>query len=150
MRKALSYLSHGADDEYVRSDDLSGLDFSLTEMADTLDDLAEDDDVKQIGRRFVASVVDLLDEGGEKDYAVFQQDIGKSPGGGFTLFEIGDFAPDSGTIVEVSDREDNIVFEAEFSDGGKLVATGQVFVEAKYIHSLAVYLRKIAKALTQK
>ena len=146
MRKALSYLCHNPQDEFIRSDDMTGLNFSLSDIADALDELWAEDEVKQVGRRFVASIVDLLDESGEKHYAVFSRDVGESPGGGFCLFGLKDFVPSYGTMMEITDREDNIVLEAEFTEKLRIVVTGKLYAEAAHAKSLAAYLRHVAGA----
>lgn len=147
MRKALCYLIHSQGDEFIRSEDLTGLNFSLIDIADALDDLIQDDKIPQRGRRFVASIVDLLDKECEQYYAVFRHDVGMSPGGGFEMRDMDEFSPGIGSLIDVSDRSDNLAIEAEYLDDGRIVATGDLLVEAKYARSLAVYLRGVEAAL---
>ncbi len=149
MRKALSYLCHNPHDEFIRSDDMTGLNFSLNDIADALDDLWDEDEIPQVGRRFVASIVDLLDESSEKHYAVFPRDIGESPGGGLCLVGLKDFIPTYGTMIEITDREDNIVLEAEFVEGKRFVVTGKLYLEAAHAKSLAAYLRRVAEKIKE-
>lgn len=138
MPKAASYIGLSYDNSMIASKDLTGLNFTLTDIADAIDHICSEKSYRQHQKRFVATITNYADEH-PTHFAVFNNDIGHGRRG---LRK--NFCMDIGTTLEVFDCFDNLTFSAEYN-GYTLVATDTIFIAPEDLSAFSKYLRRIAK-----